>query len=234
MRHRILSSICLGVIIAVLIGLVLHSPYSKREDLCQSYQRVSPIVVTVRGDRLNDWDPNNIVGVGTGFFIDEKYVLTVAHIINSIDANTVELRLWDEQIISAQLIAKDDANDLALLQIDPNDIKTYEILELNFRTDPQIGEMVFIIGSPYLFNNTMTKGIFSRGTTIDKDPRWFFKFDIYLVDAFVEGGSSGSPVFNVNLKVIGIVTGYCGKLSVVIPAYSIVDFLIANKVYYGK
>lgn len=240
MRSKIAEFIYWSIVIVLIgIGLILCSPNPEKDiwelqsqQLIQSYQQVLSTVVTVRGDRISDYNDPNIYGVGTGFFISEQYVLTVAHVINLVDANSIELQLWNEQIILAKKIAIDEPNDLALLQIDPNDIKLYEISKLNFKTDPQIGEMIFIIGSPYLFTNTMSKGIFSRGATTNDDYYgWPWKSEVYLVDGIVGGGNSGSPVFNAKLNVIGIVTGYCGKFSVIIPSNNITRFLKEHNGY---
>lgn len=232
MRSKILKSVCWSVtiIIAVLILCSCNSGTTRDQQLVCLYRQALPTVVMVSGDRIDDWgwEEGKTVGVATGFFINERYVLTNAHVANIIADGTVKLQLWNKDIISAEKVAIDNHNDLALLEIDPNDIKFYDIPKLNFETVPQIGETVFIIGSPYLYYNTMTVGIFSRGTTIGNDYRWIWDCEVYFVDAGVEGGNSGSPVLDADLGVIGIVTGYCGKLTVVIPSYNIRSFLLSN------
>lgn len=239
MRYRIIGSICLGIIIAVLIGLVLHTDYPKEINvhtlqnqqltLVQSYQQVLSIVVTVRGDNVNDWDPNKIVGLGTGFFINEEYIITAAHVARVIDGNTAEIKLWDERIIPAQLIARDDANDLALLRIDSNSMDPNDFFKLTHEVNPQIGEKIFMIGSPRLFYNTLSSGVFSRGTTIELN-RWLWSCDFYLVDINGGPGSSGSPVFNTDLELVGVIVGYTPGFAIVIPSYSIIRFLNENGV----
>jgi len=220
--------------VAIFITLVLCSCNSgtmRDQRLVQLYRKALPSVVMISGDRTTDWE-EKVRGVATGFFINKEYVLTNAHVANIIVDGTVELRLWNGDVISAKKVAVCNRNDLALLRIDPNDVKFYDIPELSFDTVPQIGETVFVVGSPYLYYNTMTVGIFSRGTTINKDYDWLWRdCEVYFVDAGVEGGNSGSPVLDVDLGVIGIVSGYCGKMTVVIPAFNIRCFL---KEYNGQ
>jgi S1-C subfamily serine protease len=183
------------------------------------------VVVLVEGDVTDDYIPE-IRGIGTGFFVDKEHVLTVAHVANHLIDDTIRLVLWNGQKIAARKIATDELNDLALLRVDFNDVKFYKIPRLNLGTDPQIGELVFLIGSPYLFRGTMSVGILSRRTTIVPNSLW--NCDVYLVDAVCEGGHSGSPAFDAKLGVVGILTGYCGKFSVLIPSYSVCCFLRVN------
>lgn len=222
MRSKIIKFIY-WIVIAVIMGLILYSCNSGQQ-LVQSYRQVSPTVVMVRGDETDD-GINKPYDIGTGFFISKQYVLTVEHVINQTIEGTIELQLWNGQLIPAKKIAVDKFNDLALLQIDPKDIKSYKIPKLNLETYPQVGESVFIIGSPNAFYGTLTKGILSRGTSKRIVFNWYWSCEVYLTDAIIESGNSGSPVFNTRCEVIGIVTGYYGKFTVVIPSYSIRAFL---------
>lgn len=217
------------IAVAIIIGLILNS-CSHPQRLVNSYRQVLPTVVLVRGDEIDD-GINEPYNIGTGFFISKKYVLTVAHVVDQIIEGTIELQLWNRRLISAKLIAVDKFNDLALLQIDPNDVKTIKIPKLNLYTYPQIGEMIFIIGSPNSFYGTLTEGILSRGASRRNALNWYWSCEVYFTDATIENGNSGSPVFNARCEVIGIVTGYYGKFSVVIPSYSIRAFLKEHNGY---
>lgn len=189
--------------------------------LVKCYRYVLPSIVTVQGDVPNQWGHIEHRGMGTGFFITNEYVLTVFHVAKV--GTNLEIVLYDKTVIKAEICAIDSQNDLAILCIDPNEVRFYDIPEFDFETNPQIGEAVFVVGSPFLFDGTMTVGILSRKTT--RIPLW--DCDVYLLDVSVNGGNSGSPVFDAKFRAIGIVTGYCGSLAVVIPSYSICCFLRA-------
>lgn len=216
-----------------LIVVVTLVPASCRSDesslfghqsqwLVECYRHVLPSIVTVRGDVPNQWGDVEHRGMGTGFFITDEYVLTVYHVAKA--GTNLEIVLWDKTVIRADMHAVDSRNDLAILRIDPNEVRFYNIPEFDFETNPQIGEVIFVVGSPFLFDGTMTVGILSRKTT--RIPRW--DCDVYLVDVAVNGGNSGSPVFDAKFRAIGIVKGYCGSFAVVIPSYSIRCFLRAT------
>lgn len=228
MRSKIIKFIY-WIAVTIIIGLILSS-CSHPQRLVNSYRQVLPTVVTVRGDKVDD-KTNEICNVGTGFFITPKYVLTVAHVVKIIKEDTVELQLWNGDIVPAKKIAVNKFNDLALLQIDPNDIKSYEILLLDLWTNPQVGETIFVVGSPNAFDRTLSRGIFSRGTTKLDHPQWYWHCEIYLIDANIEGGSSGSPVFDIKHRIVGIVSGYYGNFTVIIPSYSIRAFLKEHNGY---
>ena len=60
---------------------------------------------------------------------------------------------------------------------------------------PQQGEEIFVIGNPSGLENTVTRGIVSA-----------IREDLIQIDAAISPGSSGSPVSNMNGKVVGIAT----------------------------
>jgi len=201
----------------LLISLLLCScvrvaPLSKMYDA-----RVSS-TVTIYGDRNDDFS-NEIRGVGSGFFVDERHVLTNAHVANSIIDGTAELRLLNGKTVKVKRVAVNDHYDLALFRAESE----YDGPVFNLETDPEIGSKVFVIGSPSLFAGTLTTGILSRKTTTyDK---WSWDCEVYLIDACILGGSSGSPVFDMDDGIVGMVSGGNGGMTVIIPSFSICAFL---------
>lgn len=225
MRSKIIK-IIYWIVVVIIIGLILSS-CNHPQRLVNSYQQVLPTVVTVRGDSRFDWT-SEIKDLGTGFFISRNYVLTVAHVTRAMRGNFIELRLWNGNIVPAKRIAVNHFDDLALLQIDPNNVPEIPILDL--WTNPQVGEIIFVVGSPNALDGTLTKGVFSRGTTKLDHPQWYWLCEVYLIDANSEGGNSGSPVFDIRHRVVGIVSGHYGNFTVIIPSYSIRSFLKESKV----
>lgn len=180
------------------------------QDLPQLYQQTVSSVVTIKG-------------CGSGILISDKYVLTNNHVAILQLEHTVILSNGLE--ILAAVHAQDDFNDLALLKIDSNKIKPFK---LELETNPQIGEIIFMIGSPRLKSGTITMGILSRQADLYFNIPWVCK--VYLSDVIGDHGSSGSPVFNLQRKLIGIVSGHCGPFAVIIPSQAIHNFLRDNKV----
>ncbi|WP_394333129.1 trypsin-like peptidase domain-containing protein [Salegentibacter flavus] len=65
---------------------------------------------------------------------------------------------------------------------------------------PRIGEDIFAIGSPKGLSNSLTKGTISG----------FRENDRIQIDAVIDHGSSGGPLFNIKGEVIGITTSGMG------------------------
>ena len=66
--------------------------------------------------------------------------------------------------------------------------------------NPQVGEDVFAIGSPKGLSNSLTKGTISG----------FRENKRIQIDATIDHGSSGGPLFNMKGEVIGITTSGMG------------------------
>lgn len=185
-------------------------------ELPRLYQQTLSSVVTIKD-------------AGSGVLISNEYVLTANHVASYFSEHIVQL--YDGFEVSATIYARDVFNDLALLKISSKQLKFYKISKPKFELNPKIGEMVFLIGSPSSIRNTVTKGILStRVIQVPKILNPIWDCDVILVDAIIGGGSSGSQVLNVDLKIIGIVVGHMGKFTVVIPSSSVLTFLRDNKV----
>jgi len=69
------------------------------------------------------------------------------------------------------------------------------------KQDPQLGEKVYVSGFPYnsyIGGHNFTAGIVSQESGLDQDLTRF------QVDASMQPGNSGGPIFNENGSVIGI------------------------------
>ena len=141
---------------------------------------------------------------GTGFVISEDgYIVTNYHVIEN--ANKVEVRLNKERL-TARVIGKDPATDLALLKIDAK--RSLTKLPLGDSEKLRVGEWVMAIGDPLMFDKTVTVGVVSAkdrsGLTADATTRSFENF--IQTDAAINFGNSGGPLINVNGEVVGINT----------------------------
>ncbi|MBF0443769.1 MAG: trypsin-like peptidase domain-containing protein, partial [Oligoflexales bacterium] len=100
--------------------------------------------------------------IGAGVIVSEQcHVVTNSHVIADFD--TVEVSFWEggwSNTFKASIIANDPAQDLALLQFAKGGPCVPAILPPH--PEVEIGEMVFIIGSPFALKHTVTKGIVSK------------------------------------------------------------------------
>ncbi|MGD8377340.1 MAG: DegQ family serine endoprotease [Acidobacteriota bacterium] len=136
--------------------------------------------------------------MGSGFIVDpDGYVVTNHHVIDSADEITVTLQ--DGKQFEAKLLGSDQKTDLALLKIESKEPLPY--VRLGDSDTTRVGDWVVAIGNPFGFGGTATTGIVSaRGRDIQSGP-----YDDFLqIDAPINRGNSGGPLFNLAGEVIGI------------------------------
>ena len=138
--------------------------------------------------------------MGSGFIIDEAgLVVTNNHVIE--DATEILVTLNDGRRYPAELVGRDPKTDLALLKIDVDEPLPYASFGDSEST--RAGDWVIAIGNPFGLGGTATTGIVSaRGRDIQAGP-----FDDFLqIDAPINQGNSGGPLFDTAGRVIGVNT----------------------------
>ena len=174
--------------------------------------------------------------VGSGVILDSNgYIVTNAHVVEGAQRIRVALPLpmgdsagqvpiGKRRILEAKLVGQHKETDLALLKIDETDLPTLPLLS---QQRPQVGQLVFAIGSPEGLQNSVTMGVVSavaRQADPDK-PLTYIQ-----TDAPINPGNSGGPLVDMNGSVLGINTfilsqgGGSEGLGFAIPA-RIVDFV---------
>jgi serine protease Do len=141
-----------------------------------------------------------VQGMGSGFIVDpEGFVVTNNHVIEGAEEITVTLN--DGERHPAKLLGSDPKTDLALLKIETDEALPYARLGDSDAT--RVGDWVIAIGNPFGLGGTATTGIVSaRGRDIQSGP-----FDDFLqIDAPINRGNSGGPLFDLTGRVIGINT----------------------------
>lgn len=137
------------------------------------------------------------LGSGSGFFIDGGYIVTNNHVVD--DAKKMTVVLNDGRELTATLVGTDPKTDLAVIKVSGNNLP--RALSWGDSNVARPGDNVFAVGSPFGLGNTVTSGIVSaRGRDIRSG-----QYDDYIqVDAAINQGNSGGPLFNQNGEVIGI------------------------------
>jgi serine protease Do len=122
-------------------------------------------------------------------------VLTNQHVIEG--SETIILRTSLKKLYTAQVLAKDDQRDLALLS---TNARSCNFLELEEAENPHVGQEVFAIGSPLGLSGTVTRGIVSAMRTTGSGIHYI------QLDATINPGNSGGPLRSRSGKVLGINT----------------------------
>lgn len=142
--------------------------------------------------------------LGSGFVIDSEkgYIITNNHVVK--DADEVRVTFADDSTVEADVLGRDEKTDLAVLQVNTEDLET-ELVAADFGDSDvmRVGDWIVAIGNPFGLGGTVTAGIISaRQRDINAGP-----YDDFIqTDASINRGNSGGPMFNIDGEVIGINT----------------------------
>jgi S1-C subfamily serine protease len=139
---------------------------------------------------------------GSGFVIDKDgTILTNAHVING--ASKVTVQFADKQQVDAKVLGKDESTDLALLKVEPANLKLVPLALGTSRT-VQVGDPAVAIGNPFGLERTLTTGVISAVHRPIQAPNGFQIDDAIQTDAPINPGNSGGPLIDATGRVIGI------------------------------
>jgi S1-C subfamily serine protease len=197
------------VLLLSLLTIAAISSTAHGQQLRDAFRKVNQSVVTVRTKRLDIAPaPGQVIsvtdGVGSGVLISsDGKVLTAAHVVQTADAALVEFA--DGQDSIARVIASDVRSDVALLQLQhpPRGITP---ATLGDSDKVEVGDQIFVIGAPYGISQTLTAGHLSGRRQVDKEGETQKYIEFLQTDAAVNSGNSGSPIFDMDGQVVGIVT----------------------------
>ena len=140
---------------------------------------------------------------GSGFILTEDgYILTNYHVIEG--ATRIFVILEDDTAFEAVLVGGENVtSDVAVLKIEATGLTAARI---GSSADMRVGSTVYAIGNPLgELTYTITRGIVSslnREITIEAGRT----FNMFQLDAAVNSGNSGGPVYNEFGQVVGVVT----------------------------
>ena len=139
-------------------------------------------------------------GSGSGFIISEDgYIVTNHHVVDG--ADRVIVQLSDRREYDAEVIGTDQRSDLALLQVEADDLP---FLTLGKSADLKVGQWVLAIGSPFGLDYSVTAGIVSaKGRSLPTE-RGENYVPFIQTDVAINPGNSGGPLFNLEGDVVGV------------------------------
>jgi S1-C subfamily serine protease len=143
-------------------------------------------------------------GIGSGVVIDDKGdILTSLHVVA--DASTIRLIFADGTESSAQVIATQPENDIAVLQASQPPEQLIPAI-LGNPNAMRIGDEAFAVGHPLGLYGSMSAGVISGLDRSFKPPNSKEKLHgLIQIDAAVNPGNSGGPLLNRDGHVVGIV-----------------------------
>lgn len=186
---------------------------------------------SVRQCKKNNSKSSDVANSGSGFFINNKgYFITNNHVV---DGCTQSKITFDEKSVDAELIAKDETLDLALLRakVKPKDY-------LNISDDPpEKMQKIFVAGYP--FGKGLSDDLkFSQGI-ISSVKGFADNSNQIQIDAAINSGNSGGPIVNedgdlVAVAVSGLDKSQSEGIGFGIKASSVKNFLEVNDAKYSS
>ena len=155
----------------------------------------------------------------SGFIVNtEGLVLSTIHDVDTF--HDIKVTLYDGSQITGDIIKKDFKRDLALIDIGSSGENAISLKK--GRNILGMGERVYSIGCPVNLVGSVFAGV------INGPPRRVNQLSYWQVNMEIHPGSSGSPVFDVQGNLVGIVKGrYRGTQSIgfLIPIETIIAFV---------
>ncbi|WP_170840741.1 S1C family serine protease [Oceanobacillus limi] len=179
-------------------------------------QEVAPTVVGVtniqrQGDFWEQQNEGTEAGTGSGVIYkhDGEYAYMVSnyHVVEG--ADELEIVLYNDTHVEAELLGGDLFSDLAVLRMDGEIIE--QTIEMGSSANLKVGEPAIAIGNPlgHMFAGSVTQGIIS-GTQrtipqdFDFDGRADWQAEVIQTDAAINPGNSGGALINMEGQLIGI------------------------------
>ncbi|MBO0939652.1 trypsin-like peptidase domain-containing protein [Fibrella sp. HMF5335] len=191
-------------------------------------KKVSPSVVQIkvaatrparsRSANQRPNQPGEGGSTGSGFVISsDGYIVTNNHVVAGADRITVALP--DRDALTATLIGRDPATDIAVLKVYADGLRAIRFADSK---QVQVGQIAIALGNPYGFQYSLTAGVISAlGRTLRSESGRLID-DVLQTDATLNPGNSGGPLVNSQGDVIGVNT------AVILPAQGICFAVSSN------
>jgi S1-C subfamily serine protease len=186
---------------------------SKGQQLRDAFHKVEQAVVVVRTEQqgLAPFPQQGMVslnGLGSGVLISNDKVLTAAHLVQAADRTMVEFSRGE--LISARVIGSALSADIAVLQLEHSPANAAPVT-LGNSDKLDVGDQIFVVGAPYGISRTLTAGHVSGRHLLNERRENTTGVEFLQTDAAINSGNSGSPVFNLDGEVMGIVSNIMSR-----------------------
>ena len=166
---------------------------------------------------------------GSGVIVSsDGLIVTNNHVVAG--AKRLSVTLTNQEVLSAEIVARDPAIDLALLRVRTS--KPLPAIRFGSADSLRVGSWVLAIGNPFDLETTVTAGIVSaKARSLNLQSGRVAIESFIQVDAAVNPGNSGGALVNLQGELVGIntaiasPTGSFAGYAFSIPENIVRDFL---------
>ncbi|PQO31915.1 PDZ domain-containing protein [Bremerella cremea] len=187
------------------------TPDEKRNILVYERGNRAVVHITTRSVQIDNFYlmERPAEGSGSGSILDKTgLILTNYHVIE--DAREIRVTLFNGESYVASLVGQDPVNDIAVLKIDaPQDV----LFPVRYGDSSKlrVGQQVYAIGNPFGLERTMTIGIISSLNRVLPSRSGRTMKSIIQIDAALNRGNSGGPLFDSSGRLIGMNTAIASR-----------------------
>lgn len=142
-------------------------------------------------------------GYATGFFIsNDGEILTNKHVVKNGDSNYtyIQIRLVSESNwINAKILNNSDSSDLAMLKVNITGTNFFKMAN-----DVSNGEKIYTFGNPNGYGLSFLEGVVSSSRRVVDI--YGVSYNMMQTSFVINPGNSGGPVFDINNKLLGIIS----------------------------
>lgn len=209
-------------------------PQPQRGSIAAIVEDIRPSIVAITTESVSRdffFDAEPTQGAGTGIILDaEGRILTNSHVVAG--AQKIEVLLSDGRKVTAKVLGRDPSTDLAVIQIEANNLKPAPIGDSN---ELNVGDHVIAVGHALALPGgpTVTEGIVSALDRSIREQNGAVLENLIQTDAAINPGNSGGALLDSAGQVVGINTAIAssaqniGFAIAITPAKDVVDQLVA-------
>lgn len=138
---------------------------------------------------------------GSGVIVNARdgVIMTNFHVIKG--ADEIHVSLVDGRSYRAKLLGSDSELDIAILEIDADDLSEIPFADSN---QLEVGDFVVAVGNPFGLGQTVTTGVVSA---LGRSGLGIHGYENFIqTDASINPGNSGGALVNLNGELVGINT----------------------------